>query len=169
MESMTELVTVELQEETVAEEVQDTWLHVTKTLATCTGIEFLQQTNRIRHEVEGWIKETKVLEIRKRKAAKKPITDDMSPEEKQATQAANEAARMQQVRQNISDMLDACLETHAEQTLRLLAMLCFIDKEDANNVPVTELLAAFGDMLGDEGVMRFFTSLTKWEVINTSK
>ena len=136
---------------------------IQKNMATCTSLEFLVQANKIRHYVESWLKETKILEIRKNHAKQIPITADMSPEELKAVKAANEEARAKQVRKNLSDMLDACLETHAEQTLKVLAMLCFVNPSQANEIPVSELLDNFGQMIADDGVMRFFGSFMKWE------
>lgn len=140
----------------------------TKNLANCTGVEFLRQTNRIRHQIEGWLKNTKVLEIRKRKATITEITADMAPEEKLKAEAQNDIARRAQARRNIDEMLDACLEKHPEETLKVLALMCFVEPAEAEQVPPTVLLANFAEMLSDEGVMRFFTSLMKWEVISTS-
>lgn len=37
-----------------------------KTLANCTPVEFLRQTNKIRHAVEGLLLDSGVQEIRKR-------------------------------------------------------------------------------------------------------
>ena len=138
---------------------------IEKNMANCNGVEFLRQGNRIRHEVEGWLKETKVLEIRKRRPQGMENMD--ISDRSKLTPEQNKALR-EQNKKNISDMLDACLETHAEETLRVLALMCFIEPEDADSVPVTMLLANFAEMLGDEGVMNFFTSLTKWEAITTS-
>lgn len=150
--------------ETVEETVERP-KYVTKNMATCTGVEFLRQGNRIRHEVEGWLKDTKVLELRKRRPAG---MEHVNIKDRSKLTIEQVAALREQNRKNISDMLDACLETHAEETLRVLALMCFLEPEEAEKVPVTELLFNFAQMLGDEGVMNFFTSLTKWEAITTS-
>lgn len=133
-----------------------------KNLANCSGVEFLKQTNKIRHFVQKWLKDTNVLEIRKRKPIVKVVSSDMSEEQVEAVKKENELAMKAQVERNISDMLDSCLETHAEETLELLGMMCFL--EPGQDVKVTELLNAFAEMLGDEGVINFFTSLMKWGV-----
>lgn len=139
---------------------------ITKNLATCTGVEFLRQSNKIRHAVEGWLKETGVLELRKRKAqGKKSITNDMTPEEKQAINLENHKLDVAQAKKNVSDMLDVCLDKNPEDTLKVLAMMCFVEPQDAEKVKPTELLANFGEMMGDDGVMRFFLSLMKWEAM----
>lgn len=141
-------------------------IEITKNLATCTGVEFLVQTNKIRHAVQDWLKATNALELRKRKAqGKKSITKDMSPEEKQAINEENARLDREQAKRNISDILDVCLQDNPVKTLQLLAMMCFVEPKDAEKVQVTELLENFGQMMGDAGVLRFFTSLLKWEAI----
>lgn len=139
-----------------------------KNLANCSGVEFLTQSNKIRKYVQKWLKDTGVLEIRKNKPKLTPITNDMTAEEKEAVKAENEAKEQAQARKNISDMLDACLETHAEETLKLLGMMCFIEPSEIESVKVTDLLGEFAELIGDEGVIRFFTSLMKWDVMNIS-
>lgn len=139
-----------------------------KNLANCSGVEFLTQTNKIRKYVQKWLKDTGVLEIRKNKPKLTPITNEMSAEEKEAVKAENEKKEQAQARKNISDMLDACMETHAEETLKLLGMLCFIEPAEIESVKVTELLGEFGEIISDEGVLRFFTSLMKLDVMNIS-
>lgn len=139
-----------------------------KNLANCSGVEFLTQTNKIRKYVQNWLKETKVLEIRKNKPKKIPIMNEMTDEEKEAVKEKNKKLEQEQAKKNISDMLDSCLETHAEQTLKLLGMMCFIEPSDIESVKVTELLAEFGEIVSDEGVIRFFTSLMKLDVMNIS-
>ena len=156
-----------IQEVEQVEEVEQ--FHITKNLANCTGVEFLRQSNRIRKNVEVWLKDTDVLKIRKNRAKLTPITNEMSKEEKEAIQAENEARRKEQVRKNISDMLDVCLETHAEETFKVLCLMCFVDPADSDKVKVPELLGNFSEMLGDDGVISFFVSLTKWEAMLTSK
>lgn len=139
-----------------------------KNLANCSGVEFLTQTNKIRKYVQNWLKETNVLEIRKHRPKLTPITNEMSAEEKEAVKAENAAKEQEQARKNISDMLDSCLETHAEQTLRLLGMMCFVEPAEIETVKVTDLLGEFGEIISDEGVIRFFTSLMKLDVMNIS-
>ena len=117
-----------------------------KTLANCTTVEFLKQSNKIRHAVSEYLSETKILDIRKNKPA---IKDSMSEEEKKA-------AYREQAKKNISDMLDTALEENAEATTRILALLCFIDDEkEAEKMDPFEVL----DVLMSERVLNFFTRL----------
>lgn len=129
-----------------------------KNLATCTPTEFLKQSNKIRKSVEQWLTVTDVMNIR----AKHPtFTDDMSDEEKR--KAVNE-----QVKKNLSEMFDAILEKHPEETVELLALLCFVEPEKADDHKMVEYLASFYEMLSDETVMDFFTLLVQLAQKNTA-
>lgn len=125
-----------------------------KTLANCTTVEFLKQSNKIRHAVSEYLAETKIMDIRKNKPV---IKDGMSEEEKKA-------ALKDQARKNISDMLDAALEENAEATTRILALLCFVeDAKEAENLDPAEVL----DVLMSERVLNFFTRLMQSGLIDT--
>lgn len=124
-----------------------------KTLANCTPREFLVQTNKIRKSVSKWLKITQILEIRR----EKPKFDaDASDDEKRA-------ALENQVRRNLSAMLDAILDDYPDQTAELLGLLCFIEPEDLENHSMIELLANFTEILNSKEVLSFFTSLMQLE------
>ena len=129
-----------------------------KTLANCTPKEFLAQTNKIRKHVSSWLELTKVLEIRKHKPE---IPADATPEEKRALIAA-------QAKKNISDMLDAALDEHPEETAELLGLMCFIEPEDLENHKMTEFLAAAYELISCPEVISFFTLLTQQDQKGTS-
>lgn len=129
-----------------------------KTLANCNPKEFLVQTNKIRKSVASWLELTKVLEIRKHKPE---IPTDATPEEKRALIAA-------QAKKNISDMLDAALDEHPEETAELLGLMCFIEPEDLENHKMTELLAAAYELISCPEVISFFTLLTQQDQKDTS-
>ena len=129
-----------------------------KTLANCETVEFLRQTNRIRHAVSGWIDETGIREIRKHMPE---LTGKETPEEKKA-------ALEEQARRNMNDMLDAMLDAHAEETAGVLGMLCFMDPEEAKKVPAFVLVAAALEMLNSKPVIDFFVTLMKLGQTNTA-
>lgn len=139
-----------------------------KNLSNCEPIEFLKQTNKIRHSVEGWLKDTKLLEIRKIKPELIQITEKMSDEEKEKAKKENQERSRKQVSKNLSDFLDKALEENAEKTLEVLALLCFIDPKDANSVKPTEYFKAFSEMISDKDVIDFFVSLMRLEQIDIS-
>lgn len=137
-----------------------------KNLANCTPVEFLRQTNKIRHSVEGWLKETGILEVRKNKPSLIQITDTMSDEEKQKAETDNRQRLEAQVKKNISEMLDRALDANAEKTVEVIAMMCFVEPQDANNVKPTVYLKNLGEILEDKDVMDFFTSLMRLDQRN---
>lgn len=122
-----------------------------KNLANCKPSEFLRQTNKIRRAAEKWLKITEIMEIRK---TLPDLPADVTAEERKAA-----IAKQGQV--NFSAILDAILEKHPDETLELLAMLCFIEPEDADNHPVSDYLDAVSEMIGNESVLGFFTSLMR--------
>ena len=125
-----------------------------KTMANCSTVEFLRQSNKIRHAVAEYLDYTKVLDIRKNKPK---FTDGMTDDEKKAAIKA-------QARKNISDMLDNALEENAEATVRILALFCFIDDADeAAKIEPFDVL----DVLMSERVLNFFTRLIQSGLLDT--
>lgn len=122
-----------------------------KNLANCKPSEFLRQTNKIKKSVENWLTLTEIMEIRKRK-----------PEYAEgATAEEIEAARQQQIKDNFSDILEAILEKHPDETLEVLALCCFIEPKDADNHSVSEYILSMSDLINDQAVLGFFTSLMR--------
>lgn len=120
-----------------------------KTLANCSPREFLVQTNKIRKSVVKWLDETKILEIR----ANKPHFTEGATEEEKKT------ATIEQIKTNLSEMLDAMLDEHPEETAELLGLLCFIEPSDLDNHTMPELLNAFTEIINCPEIIGFFTSL----------
>ena len=124
-----------------------------KTLATCTPREFLRQTARIRHKVADWLDVTKILEIRK----------NVPDIPKDATEAERRALIQKQVKSNLSKILDAIMDEHPDETLDLLALMCFIEPADVDNYSVEFYFDALAELLSNKVVIRFFTSLVQLE------
>lgn len=122
-----------------------------KTLATCSPVEFLVQTNKIRRSVESWLTMTKVMEIRKR-----------LPELPQGAKPEDiKKARQEQAKKNFSAILDSVLEEHPQETAELLGLLCFIEPEDLENHSMLEIISAVNELIPSPEVLSFFTSLTQ--------
>ena len=122
-----------------------------KTLATCSPVEFLVQTNKIRRSVESWLTLTKVMEIRKR-----------LPELPQGAKPEDiKKARQEQAKKNFSAILDSILEEHPQETAELLGLLCFIEPEDLENHSMLEIISAVNELIPSPEVLSFFTSLTQ--------
>ena len=120
-----------------------------KNLANCKPSEFLAQTNKIRKSVSKWLTDTDIVNIRKRVPN---FTDGMTDEEKQ--EALNKQAS-----ENFRLILDAILEEHPEETLELLALICFVEPKDVDKHEITEYMDSITELLNNESVLGFFTSL----------
>ena len=129
-----------------------------KTLANCTDIEFLRQTNKIRHAVENWLTVTDIANIRKRLPEYEEIPKDADSEKRKEIEAHNEELRNEQVKKNVDAILDACLEDHPEDTAEVIKLCCFLDPS-VNSKKISYYMSAFSQMLNDQDVIDFFTSL----------
>ena len=124
-----------------------------KNLANCNPSEFLVQTNKIRKSVANWLTVTDIHNIRKRL----PKYDNEMDAAERAT------LRKEQMRKNLSAILDAIMEDHPAETIEIMALVCFIDPKDADNHPMSEYLQSIGELIADESVLSFFTSLLSLE------
>ena len=129
-----------------------------KTLANCAPREFLRQTAKIRHVAADWLDMTKILEIRKN-----------APEiPKDATEEERQKLIQEQTKKNLSQILDAILDEHPDETLDLLALMCFIEPKDVDKHTVDFYFEAIAELLSNKAVIRFFSSLVQLEQIGTS-
>lgn len=139
-----------------------------KNLATCKPSEFLRQTNRIKKSVEKWLTDTDVMNIRKNVAKPALITPDMTDEQKRAALDDFRRRQTEQAKENLSRILDAVLEEHPDETLEVLALLCFVEPENVDDYPIADYLTAVTEMVTNEAVVGFFTSLARLGLLNTS-
>lgn len=123
-----------------------------KNLANCKPSEFLTQTNKIRKSVSKWLADTDIMNIRKRVPK---ISADMSDEDKQK-------ALEKQINENSAAILDAIMDEHPQETLELLALLCFVEPEHVDDHEVVEYLESFQELLSNQAVLNFFMSLMRW-------
>lgn len=137
-----------------------------KNLANCTPTEFLKQASRIRKAVEKWLDYTGILKIRKNLPKYQETTADMSDAEIEATQRENKKRREDQINRNFSAILDAIMDEHPDETVELLALSCFVEPKDADKHTMSEYLSAITEMINDEAVIGFFTSLAKLGLMN---
>lgn len=139
-----------------------------KNLATCKPTEFFKQTVKIKKAVEKWLTDTDIMNIRKNVATPSPITKDMTDEEKRAAVDDFRKRSEEQAMVNMSKILDAIMEEHPDETIDLLALMCFIDPKDADKYTMDEYLKALTEMITNEAVIGFFTSLARLGLFNTS-
>ena len=122
-----------------------------KNLANCTPREFMAQTVKIKKVASEWLTATDIANIRKRSP---DITDDM-------TDAQKKEAWKKQSYENLGAMFDEMAEKHPEETLELMAMLCFVEPEHVDDHPMMEYMRALTEMLSSDAVIGFFISLLK--------
>ena len=122
-----------------------------KNLANCKPSEFLKQTNKIRKSVSKWLTDTDILNIRKRQP---DIPEDATEEQKKG-------AIQEQAKKNLNDMLDAMMDDHPDETLEVLALLCFVEPDEVDNHEVFEYLDALNEMVNNSSVINFFISLMR--------
>lgn len=120
-----------------------------KNLANCKPTEFLVQTNRIRKYAEKWLTITGIPDIRKNVP---PVKEGQTKEERKEELA--EAAK-----ENLRKILDAVMQDHPQETVELMGLMCFVEPEDVDNHPMSFYLESVSEILNDEAVLGFFTSL----------
>jgi len=128
----------------------------TKNLTNCTPTEFLQQTNKIRKSVEKWLKLTDISNIRKETPKLYDIPEDATEEEKIEIREKNKALAAEQAKANISRILDAAMEDHAQETLEILALCAFVDPKNVDDYPMSFYFKTFSAIISDEDTMSFF-------------
>ena len=138
-----------------------------KNLANCKPSEFLKQTSLFRKSDARWLDITEILKIRKRLPQLTPVTGDMTADEKMKVVAENKRKSDEQMQKNAMAILEAILDDHPDETLELLALLCFIDPEDVDNYSVEEYLTAFSELISNQAVINFFISLARLGNLNT--
>lgn len=132
-----------------------------KNLANCKPSEFLRQTNKIKKAVERWLTDTDILNIRKTAPDITIVDETASEAEQEKVRAINREKARTQAKANLSRMVDAIAEEHPNETLELLALLCFVEPEHVDDYPMAEYLASIADMMANEAVISFFTSLMR--------
>ena len=140
-----------------------------KTLVNCTPEEFLVQTNKIRKSVWKWLTDTDVLNIRRRMPEYEKADTNASIEDRKKVLEHNKELERQQTKENLSAILDAMLEDHPKETLEVIALCCFIEPKDINNYAVRDILTSIAELLNDEVVISFFTSLARLGNLNTAR
>lgn len=138
-----------------------------KNLATCKPTEFLKQTNRIKKAAEKWLNDTDILNIRKNLPKLETIDKDVDAEERNRIFEANQKKARKQMLENTSKILDAIMEDHPDETLELIALLCFVEPQNVDDYTVEEYLTAITEMLSSKAVIGFFTSLAQWGLTST--
>ena len=120
-----------------------------KNLTNCNLKEFMVQTRLIKHQVEKWLTDTDIMNIRKNLPE---IPDDVDDEEKKKL-------LREQGLKNVSAMFDAIFDEHPDETITLIALLCFVPVNEVEEHPMTYYMQSITEMLNDKTVWDFFISL----------
>lgn len=124
-------------------------------------LEFFDQAYRIAGCLERWLTDTQILEIRKTFVPPSEMAEGMSPDEKKKAFEDYQKRRQDQVRTNILQMINSAFREHPEETLELMALVCCVEPEDANNHPIKEYVGLIMRALSDQEAISFFTSLVQ--------
>ena len=136
-------------------------------LANCKPSEFLKQTYRIKKSVEKWLKVTDILNIRKETPRLTTITKEMSEAERKEVFEENRIKIREQATKNAMAILDEVMDKHADETLEILALCCFIEPNEVDNYGIDFYLKNFTEIISNQAVIDFFTSLAQLGVLNT--
>lgn len=128
-----------------------------KNLSNCKPSEFLAQTVRIKNLVKDWLDATKILEIRK-------TVPDIAVD---ADNEARKEAVSRQAMANLGNMIDAMFADNSEKTLSLLALVNFVEPECVDDYEMGDYLQSISELVSDERVISFFTSLIRLGQKNT--
>ena len=136
---------------------------MSKNLANCTPDEFLDQTYLIMNAAEKFMKVNDILGISGRKV--EGLQEIPTDNEEEADRIRKENAKKitAQRMKNVKDLLTSMLHTNKSETLELLALSCFIAPEDINNYSMPYFLRNVGEMISNQDVLAFFTSLAQLE------
>lgn len=138
-----------------------------KNLSNCTPTEFLSQTVKIKRSAEKWLKATDVVSIRRNMPKLEQPTLDMDVEAKAELIAENKRKMNEQALRNVSQIIDKACEEYPEETLELLALVCFVEPKDVDKHSMSEYLTAVTEMITDDAVVNFFISLQRLGLMNT--
>lgn len=136
---------------------------MSKNLANCTPEEFLDQSYLIMDAAEKFMKVNDILGIRSRRV--EGLQEIPKDNEEEADKIRHENAKKitAQRMKNVKELLTSMLHTNKKETLELLAISCFIAPEDVNNYTMPFFLRNIGEMISNQDVLAFFTSLAEVE------
>ncbi len=123
-----------------------------KTLMDCTNTEFLVQANKIKGDVEKFLKTTKISEIRRQRIE---LTGNETEEEKKA-------AEKQHVEKVWDEIFKATFVENTEMTMDIIAKMCFTTHAEIEKLSPTEITNLAILLLGNQRINDFFSALSVW-------
>lgn len=139
-----------------------------KNLATCTPTEFVAQTAKIKNSVKNWFDVTQILKIRQKSPAYKVAPKDATAEQKAEVIRENALLQREQAISNLNEILDEMLVEHPQETLEVLALVCFVEPQNVDDYKMSDYIDCIIDMLENESVLRFFSLLARTQQLTKS-
>ena len=136
-----------------------------KNLANCKPSEFLKQTNRIKKSLEKWMTDIDLKKIRSQLPEVTDIPKDADDITRQRIIEENKQKMKDQAYKNLSKIIDSALGEYPDETLEVLALLCFVEPENVDDHPMSEYITALTELITDEAVINFFISFSRLEQI----
>lgn len=150
-----------------------------KNIANCPPTKTLAQLYRISSELERWLTETDIMNIRKELPKLLDVPempgDEATEEEKKkarekvvAAIEENDKRMSEQNKKNFFKMVKSILDEHPGETMNLLALCCFVEPEDKDKYPFSDYLDALTDIMNCDSIFDFFASSVR-RVLKLSK
>lgn len=137
-----------------------------KNLANCKPSEFLKQTNRIKKSLERWMTDIDLKKIRSQLPEVTDIPKDADDITRKRIMEENKQKMKDQAYKNLSKIIDSALGEYPDETLEVLALLCFVEPENVDDHPMSEYITALTELITDEAVINFFISFSRLEQID---
>lgn len=132
-----------------------------KNLANCKPSEFLKQTNRIKKSLEKWMVDIDLKKIRSQVPEMTDIPKDADDITRKRIMEENKQKMKDQAYKNLSKIIDSALGEYPDETLEVLALLCFVEPENVDDHPMSEYITALTELITDEAVINFFISFSR--------
>lgn len=142
---------------------------IVKTLVNCTPTEFLKQTVLLKKKIKKWVDDIGLDELKKIDPEYEKLKGNESAEEKISIIQRNNDLRKQLQTEKMWEIFDNAFEKYPNETLEILALVCFVEPNEIDDYPISEYLGAVNSMINDEAVITFFISLVQLEQVFTSK
>lgn len=132
-----------------------------KNLATCKPTEFVAQTAKIKDAVANWVEVIELVSIRATQPKYKVLPIDATPEERAEIIKENAEIEKKQAMENVSKILDNMLAVHPQETLKVLALCCFVEPEHVDDYSIDEYLGCIMEMMQNKHIRDFFLLLAQ--------
>jgi len=140
-----------------------------KNLANCTPTEFVAQTVKIKKVAKDWMDATKIIDILRTPPKYVKLPENATDEVKAEIFKRNLEIQQEQGMENFSRIFDASFEENPQKTLDILALCCFEDPKNVDSHPMSWYMKSIQELLEDEVVVSFFSSLAQLGQKNISK